>query len=74
MIDVDGTMTVGTPLTRPPTVIVATVVVALLHAPPATVLLKGVDVPEHMVVVPLIDDGGVRTVTVTVRVQPVVII
>lgn len=51
-------------------VIVATVVVAELHVPPARLLLNIAIDPEHMVVGPLIGDGSGFTVIVFVATHP----
>ena len=60
-----------TPVTTPPTVIVATAGVALLHAPPAVALLKVVVALTHTLVVPVMAAGSGFTVTVVVTAQPV---
>ena len=52
-----------------PVVTVATVVVALVHVPPATASLNINVEPAHKVVVPDIAPGAVETVSVTVAVQ-----
>lgn len=50
---------------------VATVVVAEDHVPPAVVLLRVVVPPIHTEVVPVIAAGNAETVTVAVMLQPV---
>jgi hypothetical protein len=50
--------------------IVATVVLLLLHAPPAVASLRVVQVPAHIVVVPIIAAGDEVTVATIVAVQP----
>jgi hypothetical protein len=56
--DVDVLTTPDSPVTNPDTEpIVATLVVALVHTPPETVLLRLVVNPAHTLVLPDIDDG-----------------
>jgi hypothetical protein len=49
---------------------VATAVLLLLHVPPAVASLRVVQVPAHMVVVPMIAAGNGLTVATIVAVQP----
>jgi len=53
---------VDTPVTTPPTVIVAIAGDALLHVPPAVALLNGVVEPTHTLVVPVMAAGSGLTV------------
>jgi len=60
-----------TPVTIPvvdPTV--ATPILPLLHTPPPDTLLSVVVLPEHSVIVPVIDEGVLITLTTRVARQP----
>jgi hypothetical protein len=63
---------VDTPVTTPvaePAVAIAEL--PLLQVPPATISLSTVVDPRHTVVIPLITDGGVLTVTFLLAEHPV---
>ncbi len=62
-----GAMPVAVPV---PTPIVATVPSLLTHVPPPGALLSVVEIPAHILSVPLIADGFALTVTVVEVRQP----
>lgn len=59
-----------TPVTVPPAVTVAVLVLLLLHAPPGVALESAVLPPTQTVAVPVMGAGLVFTVTTTLLVQP----
>ena len=59
-----------TPVTTPLAAIVATVVVPLVHVPPAGLPVRAVDDPSHTVSVPNMGLGNGVTVTMVVLLQP----
>lgn len=61
-----------TPVTIPADVTVATDVLLLLHVPPVVASLSRVVRPTHIDVTPVIDAGGIFTVTNTVAVHDAV--
>jgi hypothetical protein len=56
----------NTPVTSPEASTVATAVLLLLQVPPAGVLTSVVVEPSHTLIVPVIADGAVVTVTIVV--------
>ena len=60
-----------TPVTTPEAFIVAVVAPPLLHVPPVVASLNVVVPGAHTVIVPVIADGIVFTVTIAVAVQPI---
>jgi len=60
-----------TPLTAPPVPTVATVVLLLLHVPPAVASVNEVILPAHTARVPVMGAGENVTNTVVVVMQPV---